>query len=242
MMVLISVARPDEAVEALSGGADIIDVKDPSRGSLGAPPAKLFELIVRVIRNTSHKPTSTSVALGDDPRDASLKLLSIVKEQAVDYIKVGNLGLNSLNEAIKTYRDLRLRAEKMHLVAVAYADFSLIRSLKPVEVLKAAYKSDYDVFMIDTFVKNGRSTFDYLQVNEVLEFKKLTHDRGMLFALAGSLKLEHAKVVCEVEPDIAGFRSAACSGGRVEGTVVRNKVEQLVKVYKRLTEVNETVS
>lgn len=240
MMILISVVRPGEVIEALSGGADIVDVKDPSRGSLGAPSRSLFELILHSLRsNASHKLVATSVALGDNPKEKlAMELLPIAKEHAVNYVKVGSLGLKGVNEAVETYRSLRIRAENLRLVAVAYADFSVIQSLKPVEVLEAAYKSDYDVFMIDTFVKNGKSTFDHLQVNEVTEIRKLVRDRGMLFALAGSLKLGHAELVYKVSPDIVGFRSAACDGGRVEGMVVKDKVRLLVRTFKQLAEIS----
>src|SRR5256886_17539314 len=38
MQLLISVAGPAEARAALSGGADVIDAKDPRRGALGPVP------------------------------------------------------------------------------------------------------------------------------------------------------------------------------------------------------------
>ena len=37
MKLLVSVVSAEEARLALAGGADIIDVKDPSEGALGAP-------------------------------------------------------------------------------------------------------------------------------------------------------------------------------------------------------------
>ena len=36
MRLLVSVASPDDAREAVAGGADIIDAKDPGMGALGA--------------------------------------------------------------------------------------------------------------------------------------------------------------------------------------------------------------
>ena len=37
MRLLVSVVSAEEARSALAGGADIVDVKDPGEGSLGAP-------------------------------------------------------------------------------------------------------------------------------------------------------------------------------------------------------------
>src|SRR4051794_10666436 len=47
--LLVSVRSAAEAVEALAGGADIIDVKEPSRGSLGrADDAVAAEVLAEV--------------------------------------------------------------------------------------------------------------------------------------------------------------------------------------------------
>ena len=49
MQLLVSVRSAAEVGPALSGGADIIDAKEPDRGSLGAvSPATLAEILARV--------------------------------------------------------------------------------------------------------------------------------------------------------------------------------------------------
>jgi len=233
MKILISVVRPEEAVEAVEGGADIVDVKDPSRGSLGAPDAPLLALIVRALRDVVRDDVATSVALGDDPRSGvAMEVAFLAEEMAVEYAKVGSLGLKSIADAMRAYRDLKGSVKGLKLVAVAYADYRMAKCLSPREVLDAAYRSDYDVFMVDTLIKNGRSTFDHLSLAEILEIKECAHEKGMLFALAGSLRLEHAKAVHEVGPDVVGFRGAACNGNRVRGKVTRDCVRLLVSVYK----------
>lgn len=232
MRILISVVDPDEAIEAVGGGADIVDVKDPSKGSLGAPDALLLASILRAIRYAACDNVATSVALGDDPRDkAVLELAFAAEKMAVDYAKIGSLGLDNDN-VVKAYKDLKSNVRSLKLVAVAYADYRMARCLSPLEVLEVAYRSDYDVFMIDTFIKDGRSTFDHLSLAEILEIKRCAHDRGMLFALAGSLQLRHAKVVREVKPDVVGFRGAACNGDRVRGRITRDNVRLLLGAYR----------
>ena len=48
MRLLVSVVSAEEARRALAGGADIIDVKDPGEGALGAPaPRVLSEVVAR---------------------------------------------------------------------------------------------------------------------------------------------------------------------------------------------------
>jgi len=233
MKILISVVSPEEAVEAVKGGADVIDTKDPSKGSLGAPDGPLLTSIVRALREVARNGIAMSVALGDDPRNGvAMEVALVAEKMAVDYAKVGSLGLKSVGEAVRAYKDLRDGIEGLGLVAVAYADYRTAKCLSPMEVLDAAYKSDYDVFMIDTLIKDGRSTFDHLSRTEILKIKGCAHERGMLFALAGSLRLEHARAVREIEPDVVGFRGAACSGNRVGGKVTRDNVRLLVSAYR----------
>ncbi|MEM0232490.1 MAG: (5-formylfuran-3-yl)methyl phosphate synthase [Candidatus Nezhaarchaeales archaeon] len=235
MKVLISVVNPDEAVEALKGGADIIDIKDPVKGSLGAPSAALVNLIVCSLRSIPHDFMVTSIALGDDPAKNQAKELALIAEKlAINYAKAGSFGLKDVREAVETYKDLKVNTKSLKFVAVAYADYALINCLSPMDMLKAAYRSDFDVFMIDTFVKNGMATFNYLSVEKVLEIKELAHRMGLLFALAGSLGLNHVEVVRRVKPDIVGFRSAACGGDRIRQRVTRDRVKVLVKAYKGL--------
>jgi len=61
MRLLVSVACADEAAEAASGGAHIIDAKDPSAGALGAVRLESF----RAIREAVPDDAVLSAALGD---------------------------------------------------------------------------------------------------------------------------------------------------------------------------------
>ncbi|MCS7139161.1 MAG: (5-formylfuran-3-yl)methyl phosphate synthase [Candidatus Nezhaarchaeota archaeon] len=229
MKVLISVLDADEAIEALAGGADIIDVKDPTKGSLGAPSIAIVESVKRCLP----RGITVSVALGDEPHGQVVKELACaVEDRDVDYVKVGSLGLKSLDEAVDAYKEIRSRLNRAKLVVVAYADYGLNCCLNPFELLRAAYKSDCEALMIDTLIKNGRSTFDYLSDSFLSKIIAEAHDMGLVFALAGSLNLSHADRVIALKPDVVGFRGAACSGDRVKGRVSRASVKLIVKTYK----------
>src|SRR4051812_42317194 len=47
--LLVSVRSPEEALAALTGGADVIDVKEPDRGSLGAADPGTITDIARAV-------------------------------------------------------------------------------------------------------------------------------------------------------------------------------------------------
>ena len=63
MRLLVSVVSATEARRALAGGADIIDVKDPAEGALGAPSPRVLSEVVAAVGAAA----PVSVALGDDP-------------------------------------------------------------------------------------------------------------------------------------------------------------------------------
>ena len=83
MQLLVSPASIEEAKHALA--ADIVDVKRPEEGSLGAS----FPWIIRAIKDLTHKPVSA--AIGDfefKPGGAALTALGAAASGA-DYIKIG---------------------------------------------------------------------------------------------------------------------------------------------------------
>ena len=59
--LLISVRSADEARIALAGGADVIDVKEPSRGALGAATPFVWDEVREVVAGCR----PVSVALGE---------------------------------------------------------------------------------------------------------------------------------------------------------------------------------
>ena len=90
MLLLISPINTEEALEAIEGGADIIDVKNPKEGSLGAN----FPWVIRSIRELTPKNMLVSATLGDvpyKPGTVSLAAAGAVVSGA-DYIKVGLYG------------------------------------------------------------------------------------------------------------------------------------------------------
>ena len=63
MRLLVSVVSADEARRAIAGGADIVDVKDPREGALGAPSPRVLSEVVRAVGPAA----PVSAALGDLP-------------------------------------------------------------------------------------------------------------------------------------------------------------------------------
>ncbi len=226
MLVLVSPKNVEEALEAKEGGADIIDVKNPAEGSLGAN----FPWVIREIANVVRP---ISAAIGDmifKPGTASLAAYSA--SLWADYVKVG-LMVGEINQALElskvTVRAVKENGKKA--VIASYADYYLVNALSPMEVVEIAATSDADVVMVDTAVKDGKGLFDHMDFQEVVEFVDLAHSYGLLCALAGSIGLKDIPAIKDAKADIVGVRGAVCENGR-NGKLRKELVEEFVKAVK----------
>ena len=156
--LLVSVKSANEVYEAVAGGADIIDVKDPSTSSLGLPRIGVVKSVVRALNGSKE----VSVAIGDI-RFYRPEIGYVVEtlDSYADYVKVG-YALNSFEEAEKIASEVVENATRTKIVFVGYADYKKHGFLEPMQIIDLASKYNVYGVMIDTFEKNGLSTFDIL--------------------------------------------------------------------------------
>ncbi|MBX6364754.1 MAG: (5-formylfuran-3-yl)methyl phosphate synthase [Gemmatimonadetes bacterium] len=216
MRLLVSVASPEEARAALAGGADIIDVKNPTEGALGAaPPATL-----RAVRAVVAPSVPVSAALGDAPHLPGTLALAAHGAAAcgIDFLKVGLLGSRRPGEALEllvAVRDAAMEADsRVRIVAVAYADADRVGGLPPGELPDVALAAGVDGVLVDTFLKDGTTLFDALGERGVASFVAAAHAAGRTVGLAGSLRADDLARARDLGADIVGVRGAACDGGR----------------------------
>lgn len=235
MLLLISPINTDEALESIEGGADIVDVKNPKEGSLGAN----FPWVIKEIREMTPEDMMVSATLGDvpyKPGTVSLAAMGALVSGA-DYIKVGLYGTKNYDEAlevmenvVKTVRD---NSSKAVVVASGYADAHRVGALDPMEIPKVAADAGADLAMVDTAVKDGKTLFDFMDMDKLQRFVNEIHDYGMKSALAGSIKKEQLKPLYDINCDVVGVRGAACIGGdRNTGKIHRNAVAELKEMIK----------
>ncbi len=233
MKLLISVADAIEAAEAVAGGADIIDVKNPLEGALGAS----FPWTIRTIRKNVPAKVAVSCTIGDLPNlPGSVSLAALgAATTGVDYVKVGLGGAKTeedlvflLSSAVKAAKQCN---PSVKVVAAGYADAERVGAISPIMVPRIAEKAKADVAMVDTAVKDGRDLFTFLTNGQIGQIIKDAHGRGLKLALAGSLKIEQIPIVFELKADIVGLRGAACTNGdRVAGRVIRENVNRLAAI------------
>lgn len=214
MKLLVSPMNVQEAMAAEKGGADIIDVKNPREGSLGAN----FPWVIAEIKSNVSKPLSATIGDFDyKPGTASLAALGAAVAGA-NYIKVGLYDIHTIEQAYDllsaVVRSIRAFDAEKTVVASAYSDYSRIGSLSPLDLPPVAKKAGCDVVMVDTGVKDGRSTFEFMSQEELQGFVRLAHENRLACALAGSIKFEDVPAIKSLAPDIIGVRGLVCGGDR----------------------------
>lgn len=235
MKLLISPINRKEAIEAVKGGADIIDIKNPNEGSLGAN----FPWIITDVLNYIPKNIETSCTIGEMPMlPGSISLAARgAASIGVDYIKAGLSGINSFDTANKLMKKV-VRAVKdynsrIKVVIVGYADSQKIDSIDPILIPDIVKKTLADVAMIDTAIKNGQSTFNLMEINKIKEFIEKAHKFKLKTALAGSLRKIDFQKVKSLEPDIVGIRGAACTNNdRLKGKITSKRVKEIVDFFQ----------
>ena len=236
MKLLVSPMNTKEAVEAIAGGADVIDVKNPTEGALGAN----FPWVIKKIRAITPRNIALSCTIGDVPDlPGSMSLAALgAASLGVDYIKVGLYGFKTPKDAICLLSNVNKAAKecnsKIKVVASGYADAERISSLDPMLIPKVASKAQVDLAMLDTSVKDGKSIFDFLSPEQLACFVNSSHRLGLEASLAGSLRKQDLPLLCSLGVDIAGVRGAACTNSdRMKGHVTRALVAELINVIKK---------
>ena len=229
MQLLISVLHEDEVAAAIAGGADIIDVKNPREGSLGAN----FPHVIRRIRRLTPEDVPVSAAIGDAPNLPGMAALAASGAAGcgVQFVKVGLMGPRGADEAhallAAVCRAAKDQDSRVQVMATAYADAGRTGSLPPDELPPIAASAGAAGCMIDTAAKSGTSLLRELPQSVLERFVEESRRAGLLTALAGSLSAPDLPLICRIRPDIVGFRGAACAGGDREHPVDEAAVRRL---------------
>ncbi len=231
MKVLISPTSLEEAEAVLAGGADIVDIKNPAEGSLGASFPWVIRDVADLVRG---RPITLSATLGDlpdKPGTAALAALGAIQAGA-RYIKAGLHGSRDYGRALAVMsavaRTCREADPGVLPVAAGYADYRRFGGLDPLTIVGVARDSGAALVMLDTAVKDGASLFDALSEAEIGGFLAAARGAGLATALAGSLRAGHLGALGRLGVDVVGIRGAVCRDGdrltRIDAGLVKEFV------------------
>lgn len=225
--LLVSVRDRDEALAAYRGGADLIDIKEPSSGSLGAASPAVLREILDVVPT----PMPLSVALGElIDKEFSGRLAALAAFGRFQYAKVGLAQCLSLAGWQSRWTEFRrgLPATTWP-VAVAYADWKIARSPDPFAVLQFAIDERCRAILVDTFDKSSGTLLDYLSPDELTRFNQIARDNRLTSVIGGSLNRETIPLINISKPAYIAVRGAVCLDSR-EDSLSENLVRDLAQL------------
>lgn len=213
--LLVSVRSADEARAALAGGADVIDVKEPTRGPLGAADADVVREVLAAVAGR----VPVSAALGEFASWRHRPLPG-----GLDFVKWGMAGRpEPLTDVVGA---IRKSIYARHPVLVAYADHDRASGPDPESLVDHAVRFRFPAFLFDTAVKDGSNLLDWIAPAALARMRFVLADAGVKVALAGSLDEAAIRKLAPLVPDWFAVRGAVCVGGR-NGPVSADQVRHL---------------
>jgi uncharacterized protein (UPF0264 family) len=203
--MLASVQSLEEARIVLAAGVDLIDLKNPAAGALGALDLPLVRRIVKLVGRR----IPVSATIGDLPAEPAILDEAIGRMSAcgVDLVKAGIFADGIDQGTLRVMQRRSAVGTKIVLVFFAeywggQVDFGRLRGAGVTGV------------MLDTADKQGGPLTARLPMAELREFVAAARAAGLLTGLAGSLSAADARLLLPLGPDYLGFRGALCEGGR----------------------------
>jgi uncharacterized protein (UPF0264 family) len=212
---LASVRDVGEALLAARLGADIIDLKEPRQGALGAVPEEEQRAILAALGRTRPKVSATVGDLPFEP-DVLVPAIHRTADVGVDLVKFGVFaaGEAALTGLAELDRQLRLAPSARPLVVLFLAD-RLADGDQAVALARAALRvCGVAGVMLDTADKGSGSLADVMKIADLRRFVAAAHAAGGFAGLAGSLALRHVGDLAATDADVLGFRGALCDGDR----------------------------
>ncbi len=225
--LLASVRSISETQTILDLSVDVLDLKDPADGALGALDIDVIRKVVALV-DKRIKVSATAGNLPAHPGPAIEKVRALVTT-GVDFVKVGFFSPLYL----ETYPGALCQVtSQIPTVGVLFAD-RLVDFEGPCTILK---QSGFAGVMLDTADKNAGSVRTLLTRKQLAAFIRQAHTHSLFCGIAGSLKLEDVKALATLGPDYLGFRTALCTNHLRSGTICVESVKQIKSLLDQTNE------
>ena len=237
--LLVSVRNAAEAQLAFATGVDVIDIKEPSNGSLGMPSQATITSILRVVPDEQ----VLSLAIGElcqlDEAIAQGIVQLIVESKRIRFLKIGLSNMLDVPDwKTRWAYALKQLSGSTIPVAVVYADQTSAQSPTAMEIIQTGNRLNCGAVLIDTFDKSIGNLFSHLSVHELTKLRMTAHQLGMRFVLAGSLNESALDSALRTGADYIGVRGAVCRSGEREESLCQLAIKDLSRSLKQIGEIS----
>lgn len=208
---LASIQSLEEAQTLAGNLPDILDLKNPAAGALGALS---LDSVREVVDWVDHR-CLTSATVGDLPMQAQVigDAVSKMAASGVDYVKVGLFNQPGVERCIEDLQPL-LSTVETPVIAVLFAD-----EVNDISLIAAIKRAGFAGVMLDTASKNGLTLLDHWTLDALQYFIETSRKAELLSGLAGALRIEDIDKLEPLDADYLGFRSALCDRRQRTGTL-----------------------
>ena len=231
--LLVSVRDKNDTLEAVKGGAHIIDAENP-----GSALGTCWPTNIHTIRKHTPENLQVSTNIGEKQFVWSTAGQAAVGVSfaGADIVKVGLAELNA-NKATRVMKDVVkqvrffFKASPKSMISTFFADGSLRETLDPVTTgPQVSVDAKAEGVLIDTFDKDcGKCLLDWMTISEIKKFVKSCHALNQEAWIAGSIALSQMPALWRTGVDVICVRGAACeSGSGRQGKVCSILVSQLI--------------
>ena len=253
--LLISVRCPEEARVSLLHAIDVLDLKEPLEGALGAVSEAVIEKVLQLVERVKlEQPPKLSLAMGELADWDFERWSNLLDRYQSDHIrkfcflKIGLAGAQQLTDWQETWSRLFAGLpESTQPVVVAYLD-RLPEVLERSSSMKdggdrcpsieqliefAQTQRQVSTILLDTWCKQA-DLFAKINDQRLREIIAAANRAGLAVVVAGSVKIDSLERVIQAGASLVGVRGAVCAGDR-SGQLCEQKLREFCQ---RLMEVN----
>lgn len=213
--LLVSVRNEDEARLAMGSGADILDLKDPMVGALGALDLQTTQAILHAVSGQA----LVSATVGEEHASLDALLGAVFGRFAmgVDVVKIAASDLFCQHDFVDKFSGFTREGRK--LIAVFFVDAEPDFALLPI-----LEKAGFHGAMLDTQHK-GKSLLQHCTDAYLQSFATQCKANGLIFGLAGSLQPQDIENLAKFNATYLGFRGGVCENSLRDQNLSRMRVE-----------------
>lgn len=218
----------------------ILDVKEPSTGSLGHVSYSTAEEIACALEKSDAQ-MELSIALGEVidgpvwPDISEHNRTNCLKR--FGYAKAGLAGLASNSESSswqkKAVNFFASLPNTVNRVAVAYVDEEIACSPRVEDIVHSAPSLGCSHLLFDTHSKGQGGLFDFYspqRLRELISLAKADPTNELIVVVAGSLSAADLTMALSLQPDFIAVRGAVCGETR-EDSICAEKLTHFVECF-----------